>query len=219
MTEFFYDAADWDCAVEIKKAVTEWTLWAQRWEPSRARVRQRLCRLCYGSPIVAAAGFPDDVPHQVKHALVARVHRLIDKRVAEVTAAKLPLLHAELTAAEQWQAGRFDPRTGLGPELDGMDLDPEPDDASAPFLFTLEDMANATAAPVLPQPPLTREEKERLRYEIDLADQISQAAGTAVCFALMELQAQIRLTVVRYIEPQLRVLLEELSKHLDVPGS
>lgn len=211
-----------DTSIEerVNAAVDAWLRWVPGWTPGSHRGRARLCRRCTGSPILAAAGIPRDVPHQVVHALVSRMQRIIDRRVDDYTAAELPALHAELTGAELWQAGGYDPSAGLDPEYDGIDPDPEPEEQEQPFLFTLAELAEeAKPEPPLPRPPLTAEEKRRLRHEIELADHCAEQAGREVCFALMAHRDRIEAAIHRFVEPQIQALLDELSEGLEPPSA
>lgn len=202
----------------VAVAVDAWLRWVPKWEPPVHRARARICRRCTGSPLVVAAGFPGDTPHQVKHALVSRMQRIIDTAVDEYTEANLPMLHAELAGAEMWNTGGYDPAAGLDPEYDGVDLDPEPDEAGQPFLFTMTGLAAETRPETpLPRPPLSVEEKQQLRREIELADRQASDAGNAVCFALMEHRPSIMQALERFVEPQIQAVLDELSKHLEPP--
>ena len=202
----------------VNVAVDAWLRWLPGWAPASHRGRSRLCRRCTGSPLLAAAGLTRDVPHQVTHALVSRMQRIIDKRVDEYTAAELPALHAELSGEELWQTSGYDPGAGLAPEYDGLDPDPEPDDRAQPLLFTLAGLAeDARPEPPLPRPPLNQEEKERLRREIELADRCAEEAGRRVCFALVGHRARIEAAIDRFVEPQIRAMLADLSKHLEPP--
>jgi hypothetical protein len=169
---------------------------------------------------VQAAQLSDDVPHQVVHALVARMQRIIDKTVDEYTEKNLPHLQSELTSAEQWKPeNAYRPAEGLPPEYDGMDLDPEPDDGAQPFLFTLSELAqDESTPPVLPRPPLTTAEKASLRHEIELADHCAIETGQQVCFALSEHAPRINASIERFVEPQIQHLLNELSQALEPPG-
>lgn len=203
---------------KVSGAVDAWLRWLPKWEPGTHRGRARLCRRCTGSPIVAAAGIGADTPHQVTHALVSRMQRIIDRRVDEYTASELPTLHAELSGEEMWKAGGFDPSAGLEPEYEGLDPDPEVDAGEQPFLFTMAELAQATKPePPLPRPPLSAEEKRRLRAEIELADRCASEAGRQVCFALMAHRKRIEASVHRFVEPQIQAMLEELSRHLEPP--
>lgn len=201
-------------------AVESWMRWVHNWQPATYRARVRLCRRCVGSPMVTAAQLPESVPHQVTHALVARMQRIIDKTVDEYTEKNLPHLHSELTVSEHWHAPTgYRPEEGLDPEFDGLDLDPEPHDHAQPFLFTLAELAgDPNTPPPLPKPPLTDAEKQSLRQEIELADQCAIQTGQQVCFALAEHAPRIRKTIERFVEPQIQRLLDELSRTLEPPG-
>lgn len=202
----------------VDAAVDAWLRWVPGWTPGTHRGRARLCRRCTGSPLLAAAGLTSDVPHQVTHALVSRMQRIIDRRVDEFTEQQLPTLHAELAGEELWRAGGYDPAADLAPEYEGLDPDPEPDDGEQPFLFTLAGLAEETRpAPPLPRPPLSPEEKQRLRREIELADRCAEEAGREVCFALMVHRARIETAIHRFIEPQIRAMLDDLSRYLEPP--
>lgn len=202
----------------VTVAVDAWLRWVPGWRPGTHSGRARLCRRCTGSPILAASGLAGDVPHQVTHALVSRMQRIIDRRVDEFTEAELPSLRAELAGDEIWKVGGYDPSAGLDPEFDGIDPDPEPADAGQPFLFTLSGLAEETKPePPLPRPPLRAEEKQRLRHEIELADRCAEDAGRAVCFALTSHRARIEAAIARFVEPQVRAMLEELSRTLEPP--
>lgn len=202
----------------VDAAVDAWLRWVPGWSPGTHRGRARLCRRCTGSPILAAAGVSNDVPHQVTHALVSRMQRIIDRRVDEFTEQELPALHAELTGAELWQSGGYDPAAGLAPEYEGLDPDPEPADGEQPFLFTLAGLAEETRPePPLPRPPLSVEEKQRLRREIELADRCAEEAGREVCFALVTHRSRIQAAIQRFVEPQIRAMLDDLSRNLEPP--
>ncbi|MFD5599412.1 spermidine/putrescine ABC transporter substrate-binding protein [Leucobacter sp. NPDC058333] len=202
----------------VDAAVDAWLRWVPSWRPGTHRGRARVCRRCTGSPLLAAAGLPVDVPHQVVHALVSRMQRIIDKRVEEFTETQLPTLHAELQGAEMWEAGGYDPARGLEPEFEGLDPDPEPPEDEQPFLFTLAGLAEESRPePPLPRPPLSADEKQRLRGEIEQADAQAEEAGREVCFALMTHRARIESAVHRFIEPQVQLMLDDLSRNLEPP--
>lgn len=166
-----------------------------------------------------ASGIALDTPHQVKHALVSRMQRIIDRAVDEYTAEHLPMLQAELSGEAMWQVGGYDPGAGLDPEFDGVDPDPEPDESGQPFLFTLGGLAEETRPePPLPRPPLSEAEKQQLRREIELADQQASSVGNEVCFALLMHQARISAAIERFVEPQVQALLDDLSQHLEPPA-
>lgn len=202
----------------VESAVEAWLAWVPSWTPGTHRGRARVCRRCTGSPILSAAGVGPDVPHQVAHALVSRMQRIIDRRVDEFTAEELPALQAELSGEELWRTGGYDPAAGLDPEYEGLDPDPEPLEGEQPFLFTLAGLAEETRPePPLPRPPLSAEEKQRLRREIELADQCAEEAGREVCFALVAHRARVETAIARFVEPQIRALLDELSRNLEPP--
>lgn len=203
----------------VDAAVDAWLRWVPGWVPGTHRGRARLCRRCTGSPLLAAAGLTGDVPHQVLHALVSRMQRIIDRRVDDYTERELPALHAELTGEELWRPAGYDPSAGLAPEYEGMDPDPEPEPGEQPFLFTLAGLAEESRPePPLPRPPLSAEEKARLRHEIELADRCAEETGRAVCFALVPHRERIRTAVARFVEPQVRAMLDELSRNLEPPS-
>lgn len=202
----------------VNAAVDAWLRWVPSWTPGTHRGRARVCRRCTGSPILAASGLAADVPHQVTHALVSRMQRIIDKRVDEFTASELPALHAELSDAEMWNAGGYDPSQGLAPEFEGLDPDPDPEEGDQPFLFTLTGLAEETRPePPLPRPPLSADEKVRLRREIALADAQAEEAGREVCFALVAHRPRIEAAVHRFVEPLIQDMLNELSRNLEPP--
>lgn len=99
-------------AAKVSAAVDAWLRWLPGWAPGTHRGRSRMCRRCTGSPFLVAAGLEGDAPHQVVHALVSRMQRIIDRAVDDYTEHELPTLHAELTGEQLWNAGGFDP--GLG---------------------------------------------------------------------------------------------------------
>lgn len=202
----------------VSVAVDHWLRWVPTWRPGTHRGRVRLCRKCTGSPFLAAVAMGGDVPHQVTHALVSRMHRIIDRSVDEFTASTLPSLHAELTGEEMWNTGGYDPQKDLSPEYEGLDPDPEPDEEQQPYLFTLTGLAEETRPePPLPRPPLSAEEKRRLRREVELAGEHADAVGREVCFALAGHRDRVQAAVQRFVEPQIKALLDELSQHLEPP--
>ncbi len=202
----------------VAAGVEAWLAWAPKWAPAGHRARPRLCRRCTGSPLLVAAGIAEDTPHQVKHAFVSRMQRIVDDAVDEYTETHLPMLQAELSGAHMWDVGGYDPGAGLDPEYDGLDPDPEPDETGQPFLFTMGGLAEETKPePPLPRPPLSANEKQQLRREIELADRQASAVGNEVCFALLTHRARVEAAIERFIEPQVRALLEELSRQLESP--
>ncbi len=203
---------------QVGAAVDAWLQWVPKWVPAAHRGRPRLCRRCTGSPIVVASGISADTPHQVKHALVSRMQRIIDRAVDQYTSEHLPMLQSELTGADLWKTDGYDPVAGLDPEFDGIDPDPEPDESGQPFLFTLGGLAEETRPePTLPRPPLSESEKQQLRREVELADRQASSVGNEVCFALLTHQSRIRGAIARFIEPQVQAMLDDLSKHLEQP--
>jgi hypothetical protein len=71
--------------------------------------------------------------------------------------------------------------------------------------------------PPLPRPPLSAEEKQRLRREIEQADRYADDVGRQLCFALAGHRPRIQTAVARFVEPQIRAMLDELSRHLEPP--
>lgn len=168
--------------------------------------------------MLTAAGLEHEVPHQVSHALTSRMQRIIDRVVDEFTEQELPVLHAELTGAELWSAGTYNPQAGLEPEYDGLDPDPEPAEKDQPYLFTLAGLAEESQpAPSLPRPPLTLQERQMLAAEIAHADECAANAGREVCLALLGHRIRIQAAITRFVEPQVNALLDELSRNLEPP--
>ena len=125
----------------VNHEVENWLRWITRWRPATHRGRARLCRQCFGSPIIASAGLAVDVPHVVQHALSMRMKIVIDASVDEYTERNLPLLAHELNLSERRQSAQaYRPAEGLEPEFRGLDLDPQPA-ADAPYLFTFSELA------------------------------------------------------------------------------
>ena len=198
-------------------AVDAWLRWVPGWQPGTHRGRSRMCRRCTGSPVLTAAGLDVDVPHQVVHALTTRIQRIVDRLVDDYTERELPTLHAELAGEDLWNAGGFEPGEGLDPEYDGVDLDPESEDGQ-PFLFTMAELSEQSRPePPLPRPPLSAEEKRKLRHEIELADQFADDVGQQTCFALTEHRERIQSAIARFVEPQIQAMLDDLSRHLEPP--
>lgn len=202
----------------VLQALDSWLRWLPTWSPGTHRGRARLCRRCTGSPIVQAAGLGADVPHQVCHALTTRMQRIIDTTVDAYTKEHLPMLQAELEGEQLWKAGGYDPNAGLAAEYDGVDPDPIPDEGDQPFLFTIAELVESTKPePALPRPPLRPEEKRQLASEIELADRCASQAGQEICFALVAQRERITAAIARFVEPQIQMLLDELSQHLEPP--
>ena len=204
---------------DVADAIAAWLRWVPKWAPPVHKGRARICRRCIGSPLIGAAGIPDATPHQVTHALIARMQKIIDRRVDEFTEAALPALYAELQGAEAWSAPGYDPLAGLEPEFDGIDPDPEPGDDGQPFLFTMGELAEQDrGSAALPRPPMTPAERDALRQELIVADRVAVDTGNAVCAALVTHRPDVRAAIARFVEPQVEALLEELAKHLEPPA-
>ncbi|RLQ85386.1 spermidine/putrescine ABC transporter substrate-binding protein [Mycetocola zhadangensis] len=203
----------------VSQAVDAWLKWLPRWQPSTHQGRTRLCRRCFGSPVMAAVGLDHDVPHAVQHGLSTRIKSIVDDVVDEYTVRNLPLLQRELDAAEERKARSYRPDRGLDPEFDGLPVDPDPVPGE-PYLFTLAGLAGAEepVAEDLPA-PLTEEEKAALRTEIRLADECAIHAGKLVCLAIEPHRERILEAVARYVEPQIEALLADLTLELDAPPS
>ncbi|WP_423923291.1 spermidine/putrescine ABC transporter substrate-binding protein [Frigoribacterium sp. 2-23] len=217
----------------VRSAVDAWLRWLPRWRVGSSRARTRVCRLCLGSPVAQAAGFDHEVPHGVQHALLARLQAIVDDEVDDYTAKNLPQIARELRRAESEGAGGYDPHAGLDPEFQGLDVDPEPEPGQ-PFLFTLSELEGTAAGPdpvdaaapeqpfeleTPPEPALTDEAKAALAREISLADDHARAVGTALCLALVAHRPRIGDAVTRLVEPQVEILLAELSRSLELPRS
>ncbi|MFC4222614.1 spermidine/putrescine ABC transporter substrate-binding protein [Lysinibacter cavernae] len=211
--------ADPMIAARVDAAVAAWLEWLPRWTPGSFRSRARICRRCYQSPILASAGLSHDVPHQVQHALVVRLQKIIDKTVDEFTTASLPGLRLELDAADALkQKAGYRPNDGLDPEYDGLELDPEPEPGQ-PFLFTLEGLASPLDKQINdPRPPLTDDQKAELRSEMALADECAVVTGQRVCGAVKIHAPRIRLAVETFVEPQIQSMLDELTNSLEFPS-
>lgn len=222
----------------VDHEVENWLRWITRWRPATHRGRSRLCRQCFGSPIVAAAGLAVDVPHVVQHALSMRMRIVIDASVDEYTELNLPLLAHELNLSERRESAQaYRPAEGLDPEFRGLDLDPQPT-ADAPYLFTFRELADQQPAgpqPADPQPtpaqsneehdhehpapllPLTPEEKAALSVELRLADTFATQVGRRVCAELTQQQPRILAAIAQFVEPQVQALLADLESTLDSP--
>ncbi|BDI23331.1 spermidine/putrescine ABC transporter substrate-binding protein [Herbiconiux sp. L3-i23] len=211
---------DPDVDARVDAAVDAWLAWLPRWSPSLARTRPRVCRRCVGSPVIDAAGLRE-APHQVQHALVSRIHSLIDDDVASFTATELPLLHAELdrSEAERRAARPYRPEEGLGPEFEGLGVDPEPVPGE-PYLFTLAGLAEDAAEPAPPAATRSYDEaaKQQLRREIALSDERAVGVGRAACLALVGHRPRIAEAIDSVVTPQIESLMSELSAGLEIPA-
>jgi hypothetical protein len=201
----------------ISHEVENWLRWLPRWRPGTHRGRTRLCRQCFGSPVMAAAGLDTDVPHAVQHAMAMRVKLVIDAAVEEYTELNLPLLSREMKLTEERKAAAsYKPAEGLEPEYEGLDLDPPPA-PGAPYLFTFGELAadaGATDAPPPPPPPLTAEEKAAIRVELKLADDYALQVGRRACAELAQHRERIVAAVAEFVEPQVQALLADLDNSL-----
>jgi hypothetical protein len=203
----------------VSQAVDAWLKWLPRWQPSTHRGRTRLCRRCFGSPVMAAVGLDHDVPHAVQHGLSTRIKAIVDDVVDDYTSRNLPLLQRELDAAEKRKAQSYRPDRGLEPEYDGLPVDPDPVPGE-PYLFTLAGLAGDEDPTADDRPaPLTEEEKAALRTEIRLADECAIHAGKLVCLAIEPHRERILEAVALYVEPQIEALLADLTLELDSPPS
>ncbi|MCU1544720.1 MAG: spermidine/putrescine transporter substrate-binding protein [Microbacteriaceae bacterium] len=201
----------------VDHEVDNWLRWLPRWRPGTHRGRSRLCRQCFGSPIVAAAGLATDVPHAVQHALSMRMKLVIDASVDEYTDRNLPLLGRELRMTEERRAARsYRPSDGLEPEFKGLDLDPQPP-PDAPYLFTFGELSQSENVnePSLVPPPLTPEEKAAIRVELKLADDYAVLVGKRVCAELAGHRQRIERAIAEHVEPQVQALLADLDSSLD----
>ncbi|TDW29722.1 hypothetical protein EDD25_1432 [Cryobacterium psychrophilum] len=205
--------------------VDNWLRWLPRWRPGTYRSRARLCHQCFGSPVIAAAGLNEDVPHAVQHALAMRMKVVVDASVHEYTEQHLPLLARELRLDEARRARRlYRPNEGLDPEHRGLDLDP-PTAPEAPYLFTLGELAelpDAEGADPEPEPepppqPLSAEEKAAVLGEVAIADRFAAEAGRRLCAELALHRQRIRAAVAEFVEPQVQALLADLESTLDSP--
>jgi hypothetical protein len=217
----------------VNHEVENWLRWLTRWHPATHRGRARLCRQCFGSPIVAAAGLAVDVPHVVQHALTMRMKIVIDASVDEYTELNLPLLAHELNLSERRQSAQaYRPAEGLEPEFRGLDLDPQPA-ADAPYLFTFAELADqkplgADPTPESPPadeqrpappdlPPLSPAEKAALSAEMRLADEFATQVGLRVCAGLAQQRPRLLAAIAQFVEPQVQALLADLESTLDSP--
>ncbi|MFC5928130.1 spermidine/putrescine ABC transporter substrate-binding protein [Cryobacterium melibiosiphilum] len=211
----------------VGQEVDSWLRWLPRWRPGTHRARTRLCRQCFGSPVIAAAGLAEDVPHAVQHALTMRMKGIVESLVDDFTTENLPRLAAELHRSEERRARRpYRPAEGLDPEFSGLDLDPPASD-DAPFLFTFAELADAepdlppesraVPAPAHPLPPLSAADKVAIRAELARADDFSTRVGRALCAELGRHRERMRAAVAEFVEPQVQSLLADLGSSLDSP--
>jgi len=209
----------------VSHEVDNWLRWLPRWRPGTHRSRARLCRQCFGSPVIAAAGLNEDVPHAVQHALAMRMKIVVDASVDEYTEQHLPLLARELRLDEARRARRlYRPREGLDPEYKGLDLDP-PAAPEAPYLFTLAELsewsdvetAEPEPEPEPPAAPLSAEEKAAVLGEVAIADKFAAEAGRRLCAELALHRKRIRAGVAEFVEPQVQAMLADLESTLDSP--
>ncbi|TFD56088.1 spermidine/putrescine ABC transporter substrate-binding protein [Cryobacterium frigoriphilum] len=211
----------------VGQEVDSWLRWLPRWRPGTHRARTRLCRQCFGSPVIASAGLAEDVPHSVQHALTMRMKGIVEALVDDFTTENLPMLARELRRSEERRARRpYRPAEGLDPEFSGLDLDPPPAD-DAPFLFTFAELADAepdvapevpaVAAPAHPLPPLSAADKVAMRAELARADDFATRVGRALCVELARHRERMRSAVAEYVEPQVQSLLADLESSLDSP--
>lgn len=202
---------------QVSQAVDAWLRWVPRWEPATHHGRVAVCRRCFGSPVLSAAGLGADVPHAVQHGLSTRIKTIVDRAVADYTARNLPMLQGELDQqAARNRARSYRPAEGLDPEFEGMPLDPDPTPGT-PFLFTLSGMAADADAEVPALPPLTEQAKAALRQEVGLADDYANMVGREVCTILLGHRMRIQAALTEYVEPQVDALLDELTRSLDSP--
>lgn len=201
----------------VSHEVDNWLRWLPRWHPGTHRGRARLCRRCFGSPIIAAAGLATDVPHAVQHALSMRMKLVIDASVDDYTDLNLPLLSREMHLNEERKAATaYRPAEGLDPEFKGLDLDPPPA-PDAPYLFTFGELAQAEDPADLVPPPLSAEEKAAIRAELKLADDYAALVGKRICAELAQHRERIMRAVAEFVEPQVQALLADLDSALDSP--
>ena len=206
--------------LRVSQQVDDWLNWLPRWRPGTHRGRSRLCRTCFGSPVIAAAGLATDVPHAVQHALAMRLKHLIDAEVDEFTETHLPLLLREIRLNEERKqaALTYRPAEDLDPAYTGLDLDP-PAPPDAPYLFTFAELARPEASVALPvdPPPLTDEEKAAIRAEVTRADEHAALVGGRVCAELSRHRERMRSAVTEFVEPWVIALLADLDTALDSP--
>ncbi|WP_105033355.1 spermidine/putrescine ABC transporter substrate-binding protein [Cryobacterium aureum] len=223
----------------VNHEVENWLRWITRWRPATHRGRARLCRQCFGSPIIASAGLAVDVPHVVQHALSMRMKIVIDASVDEYTELNLPMLAHELNLSERRESAQaYRPSEGLEPELRGLDLDPQPA-ADAPYLFTFSELADQQTPEIQPTPPspaeqelqvelpapapfdslppLSPKEKAALKAEMALADEFATQVGLRVCAQLAQQKPRLLAAIAEFVEPQVQALLADLESTLDSP--
>ncbi|MDH6238042.1 spermidine/putrescine ABC transporter substrate-binding protein [Cryobacterium sp. CG_9.6] len=209
----------------VSHEVDNWLRWLPRWRPGTHRSRARLCRQCFGSPVIAAAGLNEDVPHAVQHALAMRMKIVVDASVDEYTEKNLPLLAHELRLDEARRARRlYRPTDGLEPEYTGLEIDP-PTVPGAPYLFTFGELAAWPDAdetepdpePEAPAPPLTAQQKAAILAEVALADKFAAEAGRRLCAELAGHRERMRAAVAEFVEPQVQALLADLENTINSP--
>lgn len=219
----------------VSHEVDLWLRWLPKWQPGTHRARMRLCRSCFGSPVIRAAGLDTDVPHAVQHSMSMRMKLIVDAAVDDYTDRNLPLLHQELVQIElRKRQQNYQPLEGLEPEALGLELDPEPEE-DQPFLFTFGELVQsstpdatrtppAAAAASVAQPvppvdpePLSEEEKQALRVEMKLADDFASQVGRRVCAELLHHRERVAAAIAEFVEPQVVALLADLDRELDSP--
>ncbi|MGO4104367.1 spermidine/putrescine ABC transporter substrate-binding protein [Leifsonia sp. YAF41] len=230
----------------VSQEVDNWLLWLPRWRPGTHPGRSRLCRRCFGSPMMIAAGIARDVPHAVQHALTMRMMQLLATMVDEFSERNLPLVRREMRLDEERRSKKaYRPEEGLEPEYDGLDLDPAPVDG-APYLFTFGELAEAeekeqkdeeandalwsdvsfaedpVGTPVdrvlsRAEEDFVRAKHDALKAELERADNYASKVGRKICTELEAEQERILAGVAEFIEPQVQALLADLDKALDSP--
>lgn len=204
---------------EVRLQVESWMRWLPKWQPSSGLSRSRICRKCTGSPLVAAAGFPEDTPHTVRHALVMRLHRIINEEMDTYIHQNLPLMFQELKHDEERRKRLpYRPTEGLSPEFEGLELDP-PTAPDQPYLFTMSELASqlAETSAVKPQPALSQELKNALKRELELSDRYMATVGNQICQELAKHQHTIQRAFDEFVEPQIEELMRELTEQLSFP--
>ncbi len=203
---------------QVGQEVSAWLAWLPRWQPGSHRGRLRVCRTCFGSPILTAAGLLDGIPHGVQHPFSMRMKGIIDRAVDQYTERNLPLLQHELEIAEQRKAARkFRAGEGLDPEFQGLAPDPEPVPGQ-PFLFTIAELEHESTVEAEPDEvplPLTDSQKVALRREIELVDEFSTMIGRQICAEISGHRERIARGVTECIEPIMDRLMAELTRDLD----